>query len=360
MSNYSIYALAENQVTISNNAELSGYSQGDGSHLLGETITLNSNSWEQVLITDGGSDSNFADSDSDQRLDGPQTIFGTTYAGGRIVEAEYTLEVTDPDGNTYTLIGFNVNEPGSPYSSYGTVEGLAFIGNFPPRGVPLTVQNTYEGPPNSGSGAQSSTNYAVPPCFAPETLIDTPDGPRPVEDLRRGDLVTTLDDGAQQVAWVRSAEVELDAEHLSRLPVRIAAGALGQDVPRRDLVVSPQHRILVGGRILSDAFREEMLVPAKALTKLRGIRHMRGRTRITWVHFALERHGIIRAEGLPAETLLLAPMVLAGLRPSEREALGAQFGPGEGGALNGPPARPLIGAEAARRRIERARALCTA
>ncbi len=230
MSNYSIYTLGESQVTISNGAVLSGFTQGDGSHLMGETITLNSNAWTVINIADGGTDTNFSDSDTNQVLNGAQTIYGTSYANGIRIEAEYTLTVQDPDGNTYTLIGVNMNEAGAP-NTYGTVEGLAFIGTFPPQGTPLTVVATAEGPPNTGGGSTPSGTYAVPPCFAQGTLIDTDRGPRPVETLRPGDRLKTLDDGAQPIRLCLATAVStarLMANPGLR-PIRILAGALGAE-----------------------------------------------------------------------------------------------------------------------------------
>ncbi|MEL6620147.1 MAG: Hint domain-containing protein [Pseudomonadota bacterium] len=195
---------------------------------------------------------------------------------------------------------------------------------------------------------QSSPNRNSVPCFAPGTVIDTPDGPRPVETLKVGDLVTTRDRGPQSIRWTHSAEYSLDRIHRTGRPVSIAAGALAANVPVRDMIVSPQHRIVVGcpGQ-LPKTFPEESLAPAKALSLLPGIRHMMSRKSITWVHFAFERHEIVCADGCWTESLLLGPMVLNGLSKDSRDQvinLFAATADTNGGhtALNGPVARPCL------------------
>ena len=181
-------------------------------------------------------------------------------------------------------------------------------------------------------------------CYAPGTMIDTPEGPRAVETLRPGDLVTTLDHGSQPIRWVRSSHHPLEAVEVDLKPVLIAAGALGPALPSKDLIVSPQHRMLVGGGgQLERQFETEVLVPAKSLTTLRGIRHMQGKSKITWVHFACDRHEIITANGCLSESLLLSPLVVSGLSGNERRTLVDIFGPAQvGAALNGQPARKTL------------------
>ena len=133
-----------------------------------------------------------------------------------------------------------------------------------------------------------------PPCFTPGALILTPDGERPVEALRPGDLVTTRDRGAQRVIWAGAETVPGTGD---TAPVLIRAGAMGN---RRDLLLSPQHRMLVRGwRAELYAGLSEALVAAVHLVN--------GRTMlrapcaaVTYVHFMLERHEIVFAEG--AET----------------------------------------------------------
>jgi len=126
--------------------------------------------------------------------------------------------------------------------------------------------------------------------------------------------------------------------------ILIGAGAFGPGILQRDLVVSPQHRILVGGLgQLEGVFDGQVFAPAKALVGLPRIRAMKGKARITWMHFALERHSVVRAGGCYSESLLLGPMVVNGLSGMQRRALDAVFGraaPGE--ALNGPAARECL------------------
>ncbi|MHA6327269.1 Hint domain-containing protein [Roseivivax sp. CAU 1753] len=186
--------------------------------------------------------------------------------------------------------------------------------------------------------AQSSPNAGTVPCYAPGTLIDTPDGPRAVELLCPGDLVLTADHGPQEIRWVRSGDHPLEDVEVESKPVLIAAGALGKGLPAQDLIVSPQHRILVGGGgQLTRYFDTKAFAPAKALTKLPGIRHMKGKTKITWIHFACDRHEVVTANGCLSESLLLGPMVVNGLTRAERRVLIDIFGPvtQPGAALNG-------------------------
>jgi len=179
MPDYDIYVLGESDVTVTGgNGQLDGVTGGNGSNLNGATITLTSNAWAPVSITDD--DPNFQDSDGSQRLLGAQDIDGITYANNSVVEAEYGFTVSDGT-NSWTLIGFNVNNS-SP--AYGTVEGLAFIGgpgDFPPINVPLTVTSTFEGP------NFNAADYSTPICLTADTQVETSDGPKPIAQIRAGD-----------------------------------------------------------------------------------------------------------------------------------------------------------------------------
>ncbi|WP_088624687.1 Hint domain-containing protein [Oceanicola sp. 22II-s10i] len=204
--------------------------------------------------------------------------------------------------------------------------------------------------------AQSSPNPGTIPCFAAGTLIDTPAGARRVEDLKPGDWVSTLDHGPMRVQWRRRSLHDLQQSAGPQMPILIPAGSLGRRTPSRDLVVSPQHRIFVGGMgQLEDIFRTEALVPAKALIGYRGIREMRGRKQVTWVHFAFDQHEIVTSNGALTESLLIGQQVQRGLNALQSSALRAVFAGKRMGADIMAPARNCMKVQDVRRRLSDAR-----
>lgn len=294
-ADYSIYVLGESQITISGSGQLDGVNQGDGSHLNGLTITLNTNAWVPIEISDN--DPNFQDNDGNQTLFGAQDVDGVTYAGGTRVEAEYGITLTDGT-NTWQLVGFNVTNS-SP--AFGTVEGLAFIGGpggFPPIGVPLLVNGTFEGP------NFAVTSYATPICVVAGTDVLTPHGARRVEDLAVGDEVVTRDHGVQVVRWTSARTFPAQA-HCA--PVRFGTGALGNTSP---LYVSQQHRVLIEGWQAELLFGEHsVLVPAVHLINDTNIRMCVGGT-VRYHHLLLDNHAVIKTNGAWTETLHVGPQTL--------------------------------------------------
>ena len=158
------------------------------------------------------------------------------------------------------------------------------------------------------------------------------------------------------IRWARQGDQPLESVDHDAKPVLISAGSLGPDRPRHDLIVSPQHRILVGdGTQLQDYFRTAAFAPAKSLTSLRGIRHMNGKRKITCHHFACDAHQVVDANGCKSESLLLGSTVIKGLTKAERMDLSKIFGPAPTPEtpLNGPAARPCLKVGAVRRHLKK-------
>lgn len=333
LPSFTLFTTGASNVTVSDGQSLSGFTQGDGSHLLGTTLTLGSNTRDVVQVFDSN-DSDFSDSDNSQTLDGPQTYDGVSYAGGLRVEAEYTLTVQDPDGNTFTLIGFNINEPGA--TSFSTIEGLAFIGpvgGFPPAGVPLEVISTSEGP---SAGSTPFSDFATPPCFTPGTRLATPGGDTRIADLSVGDLVETRDNGPQPILWIgRTTVTRQDLRDQPRLrPILIERDAFGPGRPSRRMRVSPMHRILKADRAAAMLFdSSEVLIAAKHLTGVPGIARDDAADQVTYVHIAFADHQIVCSDGLWTESLLPTDAATSALHPDAKAELMALFGP-----LTGPQA----------------------
>jgi len=262
----------------------------------------------------------------------------------------YNADVLLGDGSTLSV----------PVLVLQAANGDVFLSEFPPSPLDgLAIQSITLLSPDTtdatgiNQGFSDLENVTVV-CFGPDTMIATQNGSVRAQDIQIGDLVQTLDHGLQPVLWVHSNVCSLDAKGANDKPVLISAGALGNERPAHDMIVSPQHRILVGGQgQLDTQFTREVFAPAKSLTSLPGIRHMRGKSQITWVHFAFERHEIVCANGCFAEALLLGPVVLKALPVEQQRAVRGIFTPQSVGApaLNGPPARPCLTVSSVRRAL---------
>lgn len=201
------------------------------------------------------------------------------------------------------------------------------------------------------------------PCFTRGSRIMTPAGEVPVEDLVPGDLVMTLDAGPQPLLWTGHralTEAELRASpHLA--PITIAAGALGEGLPRRDLTVSPQHRVLVRSRIAQRMFgRHEVLVAAKHLLGAAGVTVAARPGPVEYWHIMFDRHQIVLSEGATTESLFVGREAFKSLTEESRREIIELLPQLRGGVPA--PARPLVGGRPARsliaRHMKNAVALC--
>ncbi|EBA07451.1 Hint domain-containing protein [Sagittula stellata] len=164
-------------------------------------------------------------------------------------------------------------------------------------------------------------------CFVAGCRVATPRGARPVETIVPGDLVLTHDGRAEPVVWVGRTRVTW-AEQMGnarRRPVRIGKDALGPGVPERAVMVSPQHRVMVRGRLVARMARGgEALVPALSLTALAPVRQMPSLPGLDYVHIACARHVLLLAEGVAVESVLPEPQALQEMGPAERETLAVE------------------------------------
>lgn len=133
-------------------------------------------------------------------------------------------------------------------------------------------------------------------CFLAGTDIATPEGAVEVQTLRAGDMVVTASGEAKPVRWVgRSTISTRFADPVRSAPIRITAGALGDNLPVRDLLVSPAHAMFVGG----------ILVQAGAMVNGTSIRReVMSEESFSYYHVELENHELIVAEGAACESFI--------------------------------------------------------
>lgn len=180
----------------------------------------------------------------------------------------------------------------------------------------------------AGTGAGAFSNVeAASPCFTPGTMIATPRGAVAIERLRIGDRVITRDNGLQVIRWIGHRDMPVSAlsanAHLA--PVRIAKGALGNDLPERDMMLSPNHRILVANDKTALHFDEtEVLVAAKHLTGLIGVGTVCS-VATTYLHLMFDHHEVILSDGTWSESFQPDVQTLAGIGNAQRLELQELF-----------------------------------
>ena len=135
------------------------------------------------------------------------------------------------------------------------------------------------------------------PCFLSGTRIETETGLVPVEDLKAGDRVKTLDGQFKAIRWIGLSTAEKTSTQTwsnNDAPVLITKGAFGDGMPRTDLRVSPHHAFYFDGVLV----RAKDLV--NGLNVKRETNHAANELR--YFHVELDRHDVIFAEGALAET----------------------------------------------------------
>ncbi|MEO0703742.1 MAG: Hint domain-containing protein [Pseudomonadota bacterium] len=312
-------------------------------------------------------------------LTDPDVIVATDAATGRgfyqISEDDFPILLTDPDGGgstnyeAYALVDTST-VPGTVVqfldigggttnitADGGPADG-AVSSNIPvPTGPNAATYSIQFLPGDPGTPIYEPLTEGGPViCFCAGAMIATPDGPRAVEELQRGDLVQLETGGAAQIRWTGHRHVTADEVRRDRRlrPVRVAAGSLGPGQPERDLWVSQQHRFLVRGPIAERVFgRKAVLVRARDMIALDGVAISDAAAPVDYHHFAIASHGCVIANGAVAETLFPGPMALAALTAEARAELIALFGADELARLHADTPIPPVAGRRARRMIAR-------
>ena len=213
---------------------------------------------------------------------------------------------------------------------------------------------------HAGSGARFPIVLAqamgASMCFVKGSAVATPGGSRPVEDFTPGDLLLTVEGGAEPVLWCGLSRISW-AEQMADLrkrPVRIGKDALGPGVPERAVLISPDHRLLVRSPQVSRlSGQPEALVPALALTGLPGVRLMPALPGLDYVHLACARHSLLLVEGAGVESLVPELPALQAMSPAQRIDLAERLGGTDGQDTGMDRVRPVLSMRKAETLVER-------
>ena len=237
-------------------------------------------------------------------------------AGDTVTDFDIEEDKIDLDDiyNFDTLALWNAENPNNSFSTplqwlksdQADGDGLAGLNQ---NGVPINLMN--DGAFINASDLTQTNTGVV--CYGAKTRIETIDGLVEIDRLQPGDLVKTGGNGHHPIRWIRGRTIfhaELQA-HPNLVPVRIKAGAMGKGLPKRDLIISQHHRMIVSSDLSSaETGSKEIFIAAKDLIGVPGIEIAIDLTEITYWHFICDQHQVVFAEGAASESLYTGPEAL--------------------------------------------------
>ncbi len=297
-----------------------GYTDADGDQITTGDDLILGGAGSDTIDGDAGNDTIVGGAGDDTLTGGDgEDVFSFEDNFGN--DAITDFDMSDGDGNGFTADQLDVSDLTGGTGTDGAV--LAWDVSVSDDGGGNAVISFPDGETVTLKGvdpAQLSTtaqlNSIGIPCYTPGARILTAKGEKPVEDLRPGDLVQTLDAGLMPVLWVNQQSVDrkvLNASPSQR-PIRLAPGALGN---RTSLLVSPQHGFLC----------DDILVRAKHLAACGylGITVADDVQEVSYIHFLLPQHGIVQVDGIWSESMYPGPVALVGLTGPARLSLIAAY-----------------------------------
>ncbi|MGB5868620.1 MAG: Hint domain-containing protein, partial [Albidovulum sp.] len=213
--------------------------------------------------------------------------------------------LTDANGNAVNAWDVVVSD------TIGDGTGHAIL-TFP-NGESVTL---YGVTPDQVDSASALNSIGIP-CFTTGTMIATPNGETPVEELALGDMVTTLEHGPMPIRWAARSDISNQDAPLPEqyVPVRIKPGNLGN---QRALVVSPQHCILMANHDTSGTYyvRARHLAEETSLAS-----YARRRNTVSYVHVLLDQHATLISNNIPSESFYPGPYAVENLSVLNRMRL---------------------------------------
>lgn len=157
------------------------------------------------------------------------------------------------------------------------------------------------GPREAGSTANlTASNYdqTFPTtiyCFLTDVQIETPSGAKFVQDLRVGDEIITVENNQKYVQKITSiVSKNVIVMNKDQSPIRILKSAITDNVPYKDLLITPEHCLFIEGQF----------IPARMLVNGRSIIQDTSYTTYDYYHIETEEHSVVIADGMLTESYL--------------------------------------------------------
>ncbi|MBS1054873.1 Hint domain-containing protein [Gluconobacter kondonii] len=241
-----------------------------------------------------------------------------TVSSGGTIESSYTangyLNISSggiSSDNKYESVVTKVYSGGSSVNdsfteSYsggktsGTLNGSAFTAGDNISSVRVYSGGSISNPYLVNESLTISKPASFDPCFLAGSLIRTPDGEIPVEDIVPGDNIIAYVNGSEeirQVIWTTQSYCDVQphfSDDLSGYPVRILRGAIADGVPSKDMLITAEHCLFLNGKF----------IPSRMLVNKRSIFYDKSITSYDYYHIETQQHSVIMADGMLTESYL--------------------------------------------------------
>jgi hypothetical protein len=278
----------------------------------GEGGTLVNGTFDEGTFFDGDSQNNEVGDDLSQTGQATSLDGSTVIADGNMyLEESYLL--TAPGGGTIELYLVEVDGLAVGYITSQPLDaGVTYT---------FTTSNVTIG---SAPNSADLTALVDVPCFCAGTMIRTPTGDRAIEALEVGDEIVVASGETRTIRWIGERIVLPPlAQERDLWPVRIPQDAFGEGLPYCDLLVSPNHRMMVASPLNELHFGEpRVLVAAKFLISQGGsIAQFTDLPRVHYFHMLFDTHQIVIANGVESESLYPGDMALNGMARESRDEI---------------------------------------
>lgn len=296
--NIALYNINTNPMDAAHPVQISGeqivYGTSEDVTLLSDGLLDVTGTARHVTVSSGGEligENGATLSDITVRGGGVVTLgSSTTFTDPITVQSSSVFIFNDID-NSSNLVSAAVVSTGGTSATLEVVSAGAVIQDIAIQGdFSSTLYFT-----KAASGNRFEMGFGTP-CYCPGTLIATETDETPIEDLKIGTRIRTASGRLRPIHWIgrRSYDPMFAYGNRDVLPILFCKGALGNNIPRRDLTVSPLHAMYLDG----------YLIPALHLVNGLSIVQIEKPREISYIHLELETHDILLAEGAPSESFL--------------------------------------------------------
>jgi hypothetical protein len=251
------------------------------------TPTVNLDGGGMQITANNGGSINLAG--GGQLMLGNSAVYSGVLSG---LGAHDVLDVADSDELNAATHSINVaaNTVTLEFTSPGATESYTL--HFNPATMLVSNLSFTTG---TGSWSPYSNFFVITlVCFCSGTRIRTIRGEVCVEDLAVGDLAVTASGAPRPIVWIGHRTIA--SPSTEQQPVRVRAGAFGEELPARDLRLSHGHAVCV------DALGEVLIPVGELVNETTIVREEVAE--VTYWHVELESHDVLLAEGLACESYL--------------------------------------------------------